>query len=265
MNLEDARDQLKAWVKKHSCGMWTPVLEAGDGSRSDSKYGGLPWLKADESWPLCSSCERPLQLYLQLNFDGLPAPLQQRYGTGLLQLFYCEFIESGECKSEPGEASLAFVDLAKLVRVVQAEGAGNLEDKHNHLLASRVACWSESIDHPGPVEHDKLGLIYSFDWDQETLHIECKEFGVELDGLSIHDNYAEFISNSADSDKLGGWPSWNRNPNYPRCPVCQQQMQFVFQLNSEPTIPIKFGSDGRGYITQCPKHKDVVTFQWDCE
>jgi uncharacterized protein YwqG len=74
----------------------------------------------------------------------------------------------------------------------------------------------------------------------------------------------EAISIAKNGDKLGGWPYWIQGAEYPDCPECGARMEVVFQLDSNNNLPFMFGDVGCGHITQCPRHKDVVTFAWAC-
>ena len=40
---------------------WEPAVEAGEGARTASKYGGVPWLAAGEACPACPEGRGPLQ------------------------------------------------------------------------------------------------------------------------------------------------------------------------------------------------------------
>lgn len=65
-----------------------------------------------------------------------------------------------------------------------------------------------------------------------------------------------------EGDKLWGWPNWVQDVSYPKCPRCAGRMEFIFQLDSNDNVPFMWGDMGRGHITQCPQHKDIVTFAW---
>lgn len=262
MDTKEVREQLSHWVEKNQREAWIPEVVDGDSSPTSSKYGGLPWLASAADWPECGSCQRPLTFLFQLNLDELPSELAGQFGSGLLQLFYCQHIES-DCDSDFADASLAFVDLAKHSRVVQPS-TDCFKGPHPKLAPPKsIKAWRASSDFPRPAEHERLGLSYSYDWDKEEIRIECPNFDLVLDQLPIQENYPEAISDSVMEDKLGGWPAWIQNANYPRCPRCQEAMQFVYQICSGSVLPIEFGSEGAGYLTQCAKHKDVVTFSWD--
>lgn len=59
-------------------------------------------------------------------------------------------------------------------------------------------------------------------------------------------------------------PLWVQGIEYPNCPVCNQKMRLVFQLDSEDNLPFMFGDVGCGHITQCKTHKTQVAFGWAC-
>jgi len=59
---------------------WTPVVEEGDGAPIQSKFSGSPWLAEGETWPTCPNCSRPMQLFLQLNLETIPAELSSQLG-----------------------------------------------------------------------------------------------------------------------------------------------------------------------------------------
>src|SRR5690242_11115830 len=97
---------------------WKPIIEDKDGSLRVSKFSGIPYLKPDEEYPKCQNCQKPMQLFIQLNLDELPESLSGKYGAGLLQLFYCTS-ENPDCEVE----CEAFFPFAKsmLVRVVEPD------------------------------------------------------------------------------------------------------------------------------------------------
>ena len=74
----------------------------------------------------------------------------------------------------------------------------------------------------------------------------------------------EQIAIAADRDKLGGWPFWVQGAEYPSCHVCGEQMEVLFQLDSEDHVPFMFGDAGIGHISMCRSHPEVVAFGWAC-
>jgi hypothetical protein len=111
----------------------------------------------------------------------------------------------------------------------------------NPIPAKAITGWEETDDFPHPYE--------------------CEDHGVDLaDGeMDALDNLYP-----RQGDKLAGWPAWVQHVNYPRCRKCHQWMSFVFQIDSDCNLRYMFGDNGCGHITQCPEHRDELTFVWDC-
>nr|WP_293105517.1 hypothetical protein [Okeania sp. SIO2F4] len=87
---------------------------------------------------------------------------------------------------------------------------------------------------------------------------EALEFGIELDDELYEDNFP------IEGDKLAGWPLWIQGIEYPNCPICDERMRLVFQVDSEDNLPYMFADGGCGHITQCKEHKNIVAFGWAC-
>ena len=221
---------------------WKPQVTKGEGTLSDSKFAGTPWLKHGESWPTCQNCGKPMSLFLQLNLDGLPEALRGEFGSGLLQLFYCTNSDP-HCESDC-EAFFPFT-AAKLVRIVESEGDPQpveIPDIARAFPSKLIIGWDEMEDYPHWEEGEAQGILLSTD-EWQTL----SEDGYPRSG-----------------DKLAGWPLWIQGIEYPHCPECHQRMRLVFQIDSDDHLPYMFGDLGCGHITQCPTHKNQVTFAWAC-
>ena len=225
-------------LKKYRKTCWKPQVVDGDGELDASKYSGLPWLSADEDWPNCGNCQQPMQLFLQLNLDHLPDVIQNKFGSGLLQLFYCTNREK-MCEDEC-EAFFPF-SRSVLVRVILPENRKpgiDLPALEDYFPEKQIVGWKAIDDYPHQEELFELGE----DVDDSDLEKKSVQKG----------------------DKLAGWPAWVQNVEYPKCPECGEKMQLVFQIDSEDNIPYMFGDSGCGHITQCPNHKNKVAFSWAC-
>jgi uncharacterized protein YwqG len=270
MESDEVIRKLEPWLAKHRRPAWKPIVEDGDGSETSSKFCGTPWIGPNAPWPDCGRCRKPLQLFLQLDLANLPQELGQRFGTGLLQLFYCT---RDECQGSGGWEPFG-EDLSR-VRVVQPRGTGranSLPREKDWFPPQRIVGWERFIDLPDPSEHEELGLkhIYRFQdfesgtsFEQARARLECPELGLVLNDLQ-DEQLGEGIATRQFGDKLGGWPHWIQGVEYPACPRCEGRMTYVFQLDSEDNVPFMFGDSGCGHITQCPDHKDVVAFGWAC-
>ena len=221
---------------------WMPVVRKGDGAPDASKFAGTPWLAQGEPWPACDNCGDPMPLFLQLNLNTLPEELQNTYGSGLLQLFYCT--NGDPCCEAECDAFFAFTS-GKLVRVIQPEGEPQtivLPEEGRVFPPQEIVGWKEDQDYPTWEE----GLEYRVNLTDE-----------EWEQIADY-NFPRL------GDKLAGWPLWIQGVEYPYCPICHDLMHMVFQIDSEDHIPYMFGDAGCGHITQCAKHLDQVTFAWAC-
>ncbi len=259
MQTEEIVLRLEPWRVKQRRPAWKPLIEDGEGAATASKFCGTPWTGPDAPWPDCGHCRQPLQPFLQLDLGDLPAELGQPFGIGLLQLFYCT---RDECEGYGGWEP--FADDLSRVRVVHPSGPMPAASPQRvSFPTKRIVGWDRFLDLPKPEEHRELGLKYTYDHKAGTVRLECEELGLVFD--SIRDAYlAENVANARLGDKLGGWPAWVQNVEYPSCPRCERRMVFVFQVDSEHNVPFMFGDAGCGHITQCPEHKEVVAFAWAC-
>lgn len=261
MNGKEIAEKLEPWLAKQRRAAWRPIVELGDGPADAPKFCGTPWLEADSDWPECGTCGEPLQSFLQLDLAALPEELGGRFGTGLLQLFYCANL------SCDGEGWSPFSDdKSSLVRVVQPHGpnrGGPPPREDPEFPAQRIVGWDRFEDLPDPQELREVGLNYTFDFKADTIRVECPELGFDVTSPT-DECQVEEIANSKLGDKLAGWPFWVQGIEYPNCPQCGRRMILVMQLDSEDNIPFMFGDAGCGHITQCPEHKEVVAFGWAC-
>jgi uncharacterized protein YwqG len=229
-------------IKRLKRKSWKPLVIDGDGALYDSKFGGTPWLGGDEFWPTCQHCGKPMPLFLQLNLKTLPQDLRAEFGKGLLQLFYCTSNDP-HCESEC-DAFFPFTK-SKLVRIIEAARGLNRHDRPDiaaRCLPKCIIAWEERDDYPYWEEGEEYSLKLS--------HKEWKvvaEHGFPRSG-----------------DKLAGWPDWIQGIEYPYCPLCNERMRLIFQLDSNDHVPYMFGDLGCGYITQCPVHTNQVAFAWAC-
>jgi hypothetical protein len=121
-----------------------------------------------------------------------------------------------------------------------------------------------------PHEEDVIGLGLSVryhtegnsidvHWDEGDVHFY--DFTHPPDGeISI----GEAISPTARGDKLYGWPCWNQSADFPVCPICNRETEYMLQIDSEDNLPYMFGDAGCGRVSYCPDHPHVLAFDWDC-
>ena len=258
--IERLREGMRPWLERHTRPAWRPVVDEAESTATASRFGGTPWLKPGEDWPSCTTCGEPLQFFVQIDLAKLPPVLDNRFGAGLLQLFYCT---NDACSATHWEAFTS----GKMVRIIDPNEFGDVSgppvDSPATLLPLKtISGWRQQPDHPHPPEHEELGVAYTFDHKRHTVRVDCPSIGVAIDGLP--DSAPEDLSTALPGDKLAGWPMWVQGVEYPTCPRCGRVMQLVFQVDSDDNIPFMFGDVGTGHLFQCPVHTDTVTFTWAC-
>jgi len=198
-----------------------------------------------------------MQFFLQLPLASLPARFTVR-GDGMLQLFYCS-VDDGSCETWRPFSGTHLVRLLTGRAAAAAQPAGLAP-----FPVRAIAGWHELIDYPHPGEHEALGLVYEYDFPNKRVSVSCADLGVALRDLDLGSGVAQTIATAEQGDKLGGWPAWIQNVEYPVCLECGRPMDLVFQVDSKDNIPHMFGDVGCGHITQCPIHPHVLAFGWAC-
>ncbi len=217
------------------------VEESPNCFSAKSKIGGFPYLRDENDWPKCSNCEKNLQLFLQLNLKDLP----EKSGEGLVQLFYCTTSEP-LCESDL-EAFFPFSKAVNCRKIEAEKDSYKTEPVIDEIFGEKIIVgWTPIDDYPHFEEYEQLGI----DLD---LKDEVYELMEELQtGLPI------------EGDKLFGWPYWVQSVEYPYDRKTGNQMELLFQFDSEDNLPYMFGDGGVGHLTQSPDNKNELGFGWAC-
>lgn len=253
---------------------WRPVTDTVDGDLLASKFDGTPYLP-DDVWPICPTCNEPMQLFLQLNRATLPESSKAYASDGMIQLFYC----IGSEAEDMCEASIENYEpfspgqVCRLIEILpDSAPTPSLPANFEPFESKRIIRWDEFPDHPGFEAFERLGLLFKFRNDRKTLSAtaEWADGNVRVENLrrprfkSFDTDLTAFVSKAEDKDKLGGWPYWIQGEEYPNCSTCGESMNYLFQIDSEDHLDFMFGDMGCGRLFQCPKHADILTFTWDC-
>ncbi len=221
---------LKGIPEKLKLSYWKPSVKAGDGSLTDSKFGGMPFIVKGEKWPICSKCKNPLQFFMQLNLETISKELKNDFGKGIMQLFYCVAPENSECYDE------------MLVRTIsqnkQSEEVINPQTK-KIIRPKKIISWKEGTDYP--------------DYEEILRFAKIQEGSEEAKQL---EKYQDKFP--AQGDKLSGWRFKIQSSENPQCKLCGEEMALLFQLFSEKNLEYMFGDGGAVYIFQCKKHKENI-------
>lgn len=221
---------------------YIPVTQNAEPKFSaDSKFGGLPYLNEQNSWPICPGCHKKMKLFLQLDLRNIPEERE----NSLLQLFYCT-TEDPHCESD-FEAFFPFSKASVCRKVIISVESDEIEyDLDDHLPEVRIHQWTKVFDYPHPEEYYDLGIDLESDEELEY-ELEKRKIGVTYAG-----------------DKLFGWPFWVQSVEYPADRVSGTPMNLFFQINSVENLAYMFGDAGIGHITISPDNKNELGFGWAC-
>jgi hypothetical protein len=273
LKLQEIAAAFDPWRRSHRRDAWRPLTEESTGSGRRSQFGGIALLGIGEPWPACTGCQRPMQLFLQLDLASLPESCPLRHERGILQLFYCVADPDADDLCECDQEMWQPLSPGKLARVldIDTHGAATpvVPAGFAPFPARVITAWEHFDDYPSTAEHEELGIGYEYEFrpGRTFTTVEWREGGVQFDRVPTHNDgagVAEAISTAAEKDKLGGWPMWVQGVEYPRCPQCNQLMSYLFQIDSEDHVPYMFGDAGCGHLTRCEQHPEVLGFGWAC-
>ena len=115
-------EEITAKIAAHRRTAYIPNVEKGDGPAGGSKFSGVPYLAAGESWPACGNCGRPMQLFVQLAADELPAEARERIGAGKLLQFFLLHERRSALRIRSGGVPAARAEHAGAHRVRRTRG-----------------------------------------------------------------------------------------------------------------------------------------------
>jgi hypothetical protein len=234
-------EELMQALKSFERAAWVPTLVEKRSGAECSKFGGVPWLSSNEPWPRCGQCDSYMNLFVQLNSAELPREADE-YIDGLLQVFVCtyETAEDGVCRSHETFSNAAWV------RICRPSGPPAFRELPDPELydEQHIVGWTRKSDLPEGRELQTMGVTLSD--GQQDMQID-NDFDFPIEG-----------------DKLLGWPAWQQNVERHECPICHEAMRPIFQIDACRGVPALLWDGGRGWIVQCPKHRDTVALHWTC-
>lgn len=192
--------------------------------RLESKFGGLPYMKKDEEWPICPSCENLLTFICQADLAaaGYHLPSKARFFT----FFYC-----ADCmpQGEPDEPQGQW----------QARLYSN-DCFHESLLAE-----VEPYFGPYPLTECRIEFRPAVSFpDREFLNVIARDLDVFINELSGDDwdayqRLTEKLGGICeDQSYIGGYPTWDQDH------VSFAPLEFFATIASESEANLLFGDNG---------------------
>ena len=190
----------------------------GDGKAGETRYGGKPWMGADQAWPEYDG--EPMTFAAQVDLADLPG--SEASGTLLV------FIAEGEYKK--GKTGLAVLAGAK----------PSLRDDGPFDTHLRVSL-HEHLDYPHGEDLDEMLFSEGVEamssglWEgvvrSSTSHEEIDDAtGLEVKTLDIVRNGLKPRAPCFTTDKIGGWPAWLQMSEVPET-ASGEKIILVAQLN----------------------------------
>jgi predicted DNA-binding WGR domain protein/uncharacterized protein YwqG len=265
IEVEQIEELFEPWRNKYTRPTWIPIIQDDDGAITDSKFSGIPFLSEVESIPTCGCCGKTLQLLLQLNLEQIPQDLQGQFGEGLIQVFYCtDQICEREGSNEQSYIWQAFSN-RHFLRLISPHSSlsGSVQIPETYFPAKTILGWELQADVPSAQEWERYGIEIDYDFsDDFEARVSCPEFDISFS--TDEEEIEEYVGEAITGDKFFGYPRWVQGIEYPTCPKCQTEMEFVFQIDSENNLPYMFGDAGIAHVTQCKEHKDILALAWAC-
>lgn len=236
-------------------------------SALQSKFGGTPNLNGFDTYPLCTSCQHPLNFVLQVYKNDVSALAYFPAEKNLLQLFRCS---NSNCTYNDYE--LYDVPTYHFYHKYNGEPLKTLDkperiiDKYDEVIHECELRPTEILEMPNSDDYGEVGNT-----EFDKIH---RLFGVE------YVDYYEETYYAKPGTKFGGYPAFTQSPNYPLCKHCDKPKEFFFQLSSEdieegiffPPPPdrwsahgIMIGDVGNIYYYVCkPCGEQSIESNWDC-
>lgn len=210
----------------------------------NSKFGGLPYAEKNESWPCCPTCKNALNFVAQLKH-----PTENSLHT----FFYCfDCFPWGSTKDESGQW---------LVRSYLAPNMANYAPITPPALPNEyqmAAC--SCTEHPVQVLPDY--------YDLRKVSPLADALCEKIDDENSYDIYEAAIIRSGCLDDyatlIGGYPKWIQGETTQSCKICDAEMEFFAQLDSEDEADLMWGDCGVVYLFRCAEHKNEFALELQC-
>lgn len=208
----------------------------------NTRFGGVPYQESDDSKPTCSGCSAPLSFVFQFHEN----PNQN--DSELLQFFYCFSCSPWGGKKEDGQW------------LIRTYG----QPVSNEFVSSTL---SEDDLLPCKTEINQVTMLPDFETLEEMGH-EVVKLCEKVDKDDPWDVYEETCialgCTNEPFSSVGGYPIWIQGHSRKNCPDCQQEMEFIAQIDSVAEAQLMWGDAGCVYLFRCPRHRENFAFEMQC-
>jgi uncharacterized protein (TIGR02996 family) len=202
----------------------------GDAPPDASKIGGAFVWPESEPWPHCPQHGGiPYVCALQLRKEDVPE-LGFPDGTDLFQLLWCP-VQHDDDDSFCPKPAVFWRTRAKL-KPPFAEPPAPAEVEYGHFPKACVLYPERVTEYPDPSEHDAPRVEYDDPAVLAALAVlaripERGSWYLPDDGSDVY----QTVLGACDGTKIGGYPDWVQDPNYPRC-GCGATMEHLLSFGS---------------------------------
>lgn len=209
-----------------------------------TRFGGLPYAENGSKTPVCETCSQPLSFVFQYRQDP-----KENVGE-LSQFFYCFPCTPCGIGDEKGQWKIRNFSTPSREKFDQnAAGEPDTAIKPCITVIDEVNMLPdyETLEDS---EHQVIGLCEEVDPDDpwDVYEEACTVMGCETEPFS----------------SIGGYPIWIQGVTSKKCPVCDEEMEFVAQIDSVPEAELMWGDAGCVYLFRCKKHPEKISMEMQC-
>lgn len=217
--------------------------KAASVASSESKFGGAPYAETGDTWPSCPTCKRELTFINQIHDE-----IEQK----LFVFYYChKCFPWGLSGEEKGQW------LVKLYKEPSSDKIAELNRNSDDELA------------PTPCKVTTSTVEVLPDWESiDSASKEVSDLCCKMNDDSPWEEYEKAVERAGCLNDyatlLGGYPRFVQGEASPACPLCNEEMKFYAQVDSEDEANIMWGDVGLVYFFRCPEHINEFQLELQC-
>lgn len=207
-----------------------------------NKFGGMPYGEAQDQWPVCAMCKDELTFIVQIEYQE---------ENRLFCFFYC-----WQCFSWGGPDELGG---EWIMRVYE----NPKEEKRVELVRKTK---DEYQITPCTIETSTVNVLPAWEVIDENISDYCCE--IDEEDCPMFEYFRAVVRNGCLNDNatlLHGYPRIIQNEIVNHCPICNSEMEFLMQIDSEAEAEFTWGDCGLVYFYRCKEHKSELIMELQCD